>query len=81
MIGNKIADRITKVSKHSNKIIWRQMRIIKKYLKKYIYIYFICIYIKYTEIYIYIYIYIYFIYIYPEKRPEIIDKLDMNIKV
>ena len=52
------------------------MRIIKKYLKKYIYIY-IYIYIKYTEIYIYIYI----IYIYPEKRPEIIDKLDINIKV
>ena len=79
MIGNKIADRITKVSKHSNKIIWRQMRIIKKYLKKYIYIYIyiLYIYIKYTEIYIYIYI----IYIYPEKRPEIIDKLDINIKV
>ena len=75
MIGNKIADRITKVSKHSNKIIWRQMRIIKKYLKKYIYIYILYIYIKYTEIYIYI------IYIYPEKRPEIIDKLDINIKV
>ena len=55
------------------------MRIIKKYLKKYIYIYILYIYIKYTEIYIYIYIYI--IYIYPEKRPEIIDKLDINIKV
>ena len=53
------------------------MRIIKKYLKKYIYIYILYIYIKYTEIYIYIYI----IYIYPEKRPEIIDKLDINIKV
>ena len=53
------------------------MRIIKKYLKKYIYIYFIYIYKIYRNIYIYIYI----IYIYPEKRPEIIDKLDINIKV
>ena len=53
------------------------MRIIKKYLKKYIYIYiyFIYIYKIYRNIYIYI------IYIYPEKRPEIIDKLDIDIKV
>ena len=55
------------------------MRIIKKYLKKYIYIYIYFIYIY--KIYRNIYIYIYIIYIYPEKRPEIIDKLDINIKV
>ena len=36
LIGNKIADKITKVSKTHNKIIQKQLQInmIKKYLKK-----------------------------------------------